>query len=82
MKTLKTIIAFIFSLPDLFKLVQQMIKNYEEYQLEEKIKQDLRKIEQAYADRDGDALARVFDKPEGPGVLHAKDIGNSGRNSG
>jgi len=57
---MNSIIAFILSLPEFIKLVRQILKHYEEHRRAHKLKSDMAELADAYANRDGDRIARVF----------------------
>lgn len=55
------ITGFLSALPELIKLVKLIQKKIEEDKSDKKTKEEIRKINQAFKDRDAEALNRLFD---------------------
>lgn len=57
---IKAIIAFLGALPDLIKLVESLEKKNRQAANQKKVKDDIRKINEAFDNQDAEALRRIF----------------------
>lgn len=60
---IKALSALILALPELIKLVKNIQKQIEEQNTDQKVKDDLKKINKAFEDKDAKALNDLFNKP-------------------
>lgn len=57
---LKLVKALIIALPEIISLVRTLMERYDEAQLDAKIKEDLKGIDDAFKNKDAEALKRIF----------------------
>lgn len=57
---IKAISAFIVALPELLKLIKNIQNKIEEQKKDEKVKDDLKKINEAFENKDAKALNDIF----------------------
>jgi hypothetical protein len=61
MSWLAVIKVLIFNAPEVLGLIRAIIEKAEEAERKEKVKDDFRAIEQAFKNKDSDALRRIFE---------------------
>lgn len=57
---LKIISSFIMALPEIIKLIKHLEKEHKKQKTKKKIKDDIKKINQAFEKQDAEALNRIF----------------------
>lgn len=60
MNLLNALYALIIALPEILRLLKEIEKRHQDELKNKKIKEDLKKIEEAFKDRDADKLRDVF----------------------
>lgn len=61
MTLLKALLALIVALPDIIKMIEHLQRMADNSEEDRKVKDDLKKINEAFENKDAEALNRVFD---------------------
>ena len=62
---MKTLAALIVSLPEILRLIKQIEKIIKEHKTEKKVKDDLKKINEAFEKKDAKLLNDIFNSAPG-----------------